>query len=230
MYANSRAVTSNQQGTHPRLPAVVARHLANTWRKPIAEHNRRAFDALLERLDQQPAALVLDSFCGTGHSTAHLARTYPDHLIVGIDRSAQRLEKHPVSAPGNYLLLQAECEDFWQLLVQHDLRPSQHYLLYPNPWPKASQLQRRIHGHAAFAVLLQLGGHLTVRSNWQTYVEEFGLALHIAGCPAAVQRVPEGPAITLFEEKYRASGHALWQLQARCEQSPASAAKTRQRQ
>ena len=185
----------------------------------MARHNIQAFEQLQRRLQLSPRALVLDSFCGTGHSTVTLAERHPDHLVVGIDKSGRRLQRHPPLRPDNCLLLQADCAATWQLLAARKLAVDYHYLLYPNPWPKARHLQRRIHGHASFPLLLQLAasgrpGRLQLRSNWQTYVEEFGVALHLAGVRGSVSRVSAAQALTLFEQKYRDSGHSLWQLSA----------------
>ena len=216
MQANSRPVSSNQVHLHPKLAMVVRRHLQKLHRAEVAAHNIQAYEALTKALSAQPRPLVLDSFCGTGHSTAALAARHPGHLVVGIDKSAQRLAKHPHSNSDNYLLLQADCEDIWKLLVRAGLRADYHYMLYPNPWPKSGHLQRRIHGHASFPLLLQLGGTLELRSNWQLYVEEFGCAMHIAGQRGCVHRLPEsGPDLSLFEQKYRRSGHALWSYTGR---------------
>ena len=210
MQANSRQVSSNQHYLHPGLANLVGKHLGSVFRKPVAPHNLRAFKDLMTQVETAPRPLVLDSFCGTGHSTAILAQRHRDHLVVGIDKSAQRLGKHAAGSTDNYILLQADCEDIWQLLLQEGLVADYHYLLYPNPWPKARYLQRRIHGHASFAWLLQLGGRIELRSNWQVYVEEFGLAMHVAGYRGRVAKIPEGPDLTLFEQKYRLSGHDLW--------------------
>ena len=83
----------------------------------------------------------------------------------------------------------------------------------PTPWPKSKHLKRRVHGHPAFKLLLQLGGRIELRSNWQVYVEEFAVAMHLAGVRGLVQMVPEtAPAISLFERKYRDSDHHLWRF------------------
>ena len=179
----------------------------------------------MAQLNAAPRPLVLDSFCGTGHSTETLARRHPDHLVVGIDKSSERLARHQAGPADNYLLLQADCEDIWQLLVQEQQAVDYHYLLYPNPWPKAKHLQRRVHGHGSFPWLLQLGnraspgraspGRIELRSNWQVYVEEFGLAMHLAGYRGRVTRVPAGPDLSLFEQKYRQSGHDVWAFTAK---------------
>ncbi len=216
MQANSRPVSSNQQHLHPGLADIVHRHLHTTHRAEVATHNIQAYEALTAALNAKPRPLVLDSFCGTGHSTAALATRHPGHLIVGIDKSAQRLAKHPHISGDNYLLLRADCEDIWHLLARAGLRTDYHYMLYPNPWPKAGHLRRRIHGHASFPLLLQLGGTLELRSNWQVYVEEFGCAMHLAGQRGHISRVAEnGPDLSLFEQKYRRSGHDLWSCTVR---------------
>jgi len=190
---------------------VVGRHLQTVDRSGVAAHSHVAFTALTGALAARHRPLVLDSFCGTGHSTAMLAERHPHHLVVGVDKSASRLARHPGGNRDNYLLLRATCEDVWRLLVQERLRVDYHYLLYPNPWPKAAHLRRRVHGHPAFPLLLRLGGRLELRSNWQVYVEEFGTAMHIAGQRGRVDTVAEHcPAISLFEKKYRDSGHPLW--------------------
>jgi tRNA G46 methylase TrmB len=215
---NSRRVSSTQQGIHPRLPSVLRRHLGTQDRTPIADHNRRAFETLWERLAAEARPLVLDSFCGTGYSTAQLAARHPDHLVVGIDKSAHRVARHRRVNDRDYLLLRAECEPLWTLLARSGTRLDYHYLLYPNPWPKPAQLRRRVHGHPAFAALLQLGGRLELRSNWQLYVEEFGVAAHLAGHPGRVSMLPAEGAdaadLSLFERKYRRSGHTLWRFRA----------------
>ncbi|WP_232059038.1 tRNA (guanine(46)-N(7))-methyltransferase TrmB [Kineobactrum salinum] len=201
-------------GAHPRLAEVVQRHLRQPHRQPLAARNDAAWNRLEQALDRG-RPLVLDSFCGTGMSTALLAAQHPEHLVVGIDKSAHRLARHQRTAESErYLLLQADCEDIWQRLWQGGWQLDYHYLLYPNPWPKAAHLQRRIHGHPGLRALLALGGQLELRSNWQLYVEEFGLALHIAGRRGWVARLPEQASLTLFEEKYRRSGQPLWQYRA----------------
>ena len=210
MQAPSRQPSSNQQHLHPKLAATVRKHLKTASRKPVASHSSAAFELLLQELAERPRQLVLDSFCGTGHSTAALAQRHPEHLVVGIDKSGHRLAKQPGDLPDNSLLLQAECEDLWQLLVLRGIVVNYHYLLYPNPWPKAKHLQRRVHGSAGFFWLLQLGGRIDLRSNWQIYVEEFGVAMHLAAHPGSVARVMPTPPLSLFERKYLDSGHELW--------------------
>ncbi|MFT6288132.1 MAG: tRNA (guanine-N7-)-methyltransferase [Halieaceae bacterium] len=216
MQVDSLKVSSNQNHTHPDLPAVLQRHTAKSWKPPIATFNQHAFNTIEAKLAESRQPLILDSFCGTGHSTARLAVMHPNHLVIGIDKSAHRLARHPGQQTSNYLLLQAECEPLWMLLTEHGLRLDFHYLLYPNPWPKKAHLKRRIHGHPAFPLLLALGGRVELRSNWQTYVEEFGLAMLLSGVSGCTRRLLPQEPLTLFEQKYHSSGHDLWQYTGTC--------------
>lgn len=221
MHTGSRTVSSNQSHVHPRLARLVHRHLASTYRRPVAGHSRDAYRLLSDRLLQAKTPLVLDSFCGTGHSTQQLARRFPNFLVVGVDKSASRLARHPGDGGENLLLLQADCEDIWQQLVADGHKLEHHCLFYPNPWPKAKHLQRRVHGHGSFPLLIKLGGAITLRSNWQIYVEEFGLAMHLCGRQGVVSRVDARQPISLFERKYQDSQHILWQYHAAKLRDPA---------
>ena len=57
---------------------------------------------------------------------------------------------------------------------------------------------------------------MNYKSNWQLYVEEFGVALFQLDVPAQVQCIgAEAPPMTRFEHKYRESGQDLWCLRAK---------------
>ncbi|MDF2177801.1 SAM-dependent methyltransferase [Aliiglaciecola sp. CAU 1673] len=214
---NSKWVTSNQNGPHEKLPELVQRHLASPSQKPFSEHTLTAFEQAQAWLHGWQGPLILDSCCGVGESTANLAALYPDARVIGVDKSALRTGKHEANyanSNANYLVLRADLKDFWRLAHQAGWQLQKHYLLYPNPWPKSMHVKRRWHGSAAFADLLKLGGHLTLRSNWQLYVEEFALALAIAGIDTEVKPYASSEAITPFERKYWASGQQSWQLEA----------------
>jgi tRNA (guanine-N7-)-methyltransferase len=211
MRANSRPVRTSQQLPHPRLAALAARHAGSSFRKPPAPYSRDAFARLLAAWDGR-APLVLDAGCGTGASTLTLARRYPQSLVVGVDQSAARLAQGTQqAAPANALLLRADVVDIWLLLAERRMRLARHYLLYPNPWPKPAQVMRRWPAHPLFPALLGLGGVLECRSNWRVYIEEFALAVQLAGggTPDCGVFVPEQP-LTPFERKYRDSGHPLY--------------------
>ncbi|MBZ2187801.1 SAM-dependent methyltransferase [Alcanivorax sp. JB21] len=219
MFGNSKPVVSNQTGIHQDLFRTVQRHLTRTWQAPVAEHTRAAFaEALAWLAERQDAPVILDSGCGTARSSRWLAAQHPGAAVIGIDQSAHRLARgrDAGALPDNLLLLRAECADFWRLAEEGGWRLMAHYLLYPNPWPKAAHLKRRWHGHPVFPSLLNLGGTLEVRSNWPIYLQEMQAALGQAAIPSTLDELPAdaGEAVTDFELKYLHSGHALWRLQA----------------
>jgi tRNA G46 methylase TrmB len=216
---NSRFVTSNQLGVHDKLDEVVKKHLASEFKKPFAQHSVDAFAVANDMVLQTTKPLILDSCCGVGESTANLAALYPDHLVVGVDKSDHRVAKHDLAyrnQQDNYLLVRADLNDFWRLALQHDWqqRIAKHFILYPNPWPKSAHLKRRWHGTAVFPTILQLGGELLVRSNWRIYIEEFQRALELAGQDSHLELYHSEQPITPFERKYWASGQQSWQVTA----------------
>lgn len=215
MHASSRAIVTNQSGPHEDLGRRVARALAHPLRKPVAEHTRTAFQMAGEWLsDRHGMPLVLDAGCGVGLSTRRLAARFPDHAVIGVDRSESRLTREHGPLPDNALLVRADLVDFWRLALMAGWRPARHYLLYPNPYPKAAHLKMRWQGHPVLPVILALGGRLELRSNWRLYVEEFALAVTQAtGQPAEVEpHAAAGDFLTPFEQKYHESGQALWKL------------------
>lgn len=212
----SRIITSNQENLHPRLHDTVRKHLTTTFRRPIPEYSQRVFDSVFTHIDSFTGPLFFDSYCGVGESTVYLAEANPEALIIGLDKSAHRLNKHDdhyrQTGIDNYLLVRADVDDFWRLAQQASWQLHSHYLLYPNPWPKAAHFQRRCHGSPLFPTLLALGGTVELRSNWKCYLEEFAVALQLAGQQADVSSWEATQPITPFERKYRDSGQILWRL------------------
>lgn len=211
-----RQINSNQDGIHENLEGIVNKHLKNKFRKPIAQHTQDAFNALKgiveTGINENKKGLIFDSCCGTGVSTKKLALLNPNSLVIGIDRSKVRLEKeYNNELPENAYLVQAECSDFWRLALNEGWKLEKHSIFYPNPYPKATHLKRRWHAHPAFPSLLALGGELELRTNWKLYAEEFCSALNIAGMACeGVNIIDPDNTMTLFEKKYKQSGHELY--------------------
>lgn len=216
MHANSRPVISNQSGIHNQLHELLQRHASSTYLKPIAASSYDAFESAIHAWNVAgKVPLIIDAGCGVGLSTRQIALKRPDSFVIGIDQSADRLSREirwNGSVPDNFIQVRADLVDFWRLMLHACVRPVHHYLLYPNPWPKKSQLSRRWHGHPVFPSLIALGGEIECRSNWRIYIEEFASALtqlsdQHTDCEVFV---PEPEALTPFEDKYRHSGHELW--------------------
>ncbi|MBT8061736.1 MAG: SAM-dependent methyltransferase [Xanthomonadales bacterium] len=222
MNAESRPVRSAQTEVHPRLEQTIRKHLAQPWRQPLHQPTVAAFKRLQRMLGRQgrSARIILDSGCGTGTSTRRTAAQCPGSLVLGVDRSIDRLGKtgHD-SFPAreqNLVWLRADLPSFWVLASQAGWKLDRHLLLYPNPYPKAAHLQRRWHGHPVFPRMLSLGGELELRSNWLVYMLEFALAVELLGMVRPViETIKQPDSASRFEAKYHDSGQALYRLVVR---------------
>lgn len=232
----ARSVTSNQIELYKNLEAVVRKYAATTFLRPVAGHTREAFERVCDFVRgfnaSDCAELVLDSGCGTGESTLHLAKKFPNVPVIGIDKSAVRLSKAgnerqlEVSAgascdiPANAFWVRAELLDFWRLALEKveagEWKILHHALYYPNPWPKESEATRRFHLHPIFPTLLRLSPVTELRTNWEIYAREFAEAAHVLGDALSLKFNvelgafdPENPE-TAFERKYKEARQQLW--------------------
>jgi tRNA (guanine-N7-)-methyltransferase len=221
---NSRPVSSRQREVHPRLVAALDAHVSQAWRAPLHPPTVEAFEALQRLTGQTAADLVLDAGCGTGESTRQIARALPECLVIGVDKSADRLRRGGIlrypHREGNAIWLRADLATFWRLALEAGWRLRRHYLLYPNPWPKPAHLRRRWHAHPVFPHLLRLGGVLEMRSNWRVYAQEFAVAVNrVLGAGARPSALGDTLVTSPFERKYRASGHPLYSVSVSCDSS-----------
>ena len=250
-HSHAKEVLSNQEGPFKDLEKLVRKYACTPYLRPIADHTRLAF-ADAEQfianfytkhqptpsagMSTKPLPVILDSGCGTGESTFHLAHQFPGYPVIGIDKSAVRLDKAnknsglPQPLPRNAFYVRAELIDFWRLALEKVIAGQwtipYHALYYPNPWPKQSEAGRRFHLHPIFPTLMHLALVTELRTNWEIYAQEFTQAARILqempasdcfpssrvamtiGCEAFE---PEQP-ITAFERKYRAASQQLWQV------------------
>lgn len=219
-FGNSKEIITNQEGIHEKLTEVVEKHLATPSKKPFQQHTLDAFEQVKERLKGHQGDIILDACCGVGQSTRLIAKRHPDAFVIGVDKSAARINKDDqfliedtdTSQVDNFILVRADLNDFYRLLMNEKWQINKHFILYPNPWPKSKHLQRRWHGSAVFPQIIALGQTIELRSNWRLYLEEFLQAAEIAGRSGHISLVEDESPLTPFEAKYQASGQQCWQL------------------
>ncbi len=233
-HSQAREVHSNQEGPFKDLEKLVRKYACTPYLRPIADHTRLAFadaeqfiaDFYTKRhAGSAPHPVILDSGCGTGESTLHLAHQFPGYPIIGIDKSAVRLEKASQSVnstirdlPSNAFYVRAELIDFWRLALEKVTAGlwtiPYHALYYPNPWPKQSEATRRFHLHPIFPTLIRLALTTELRTNWEIYAQEFAQAASLLSPNAnvTIQLIKEGEPITAFERKYKNACQQLWQV------------------
>jgi tRNA G46 methylase TrmB len=253
----ANSVTSNQESLHKDLEEVVRKYARTTFLRPIADHTREAFaevETFVEMFygkngdpgtasgvtnairdgapganaETAPRAVILDSGCGTGESTIHIAHRFPGIPVIGIDKSCARLNKagNPSQTageevPANAFWIRAELLDFWRLALDFVKSGKwtipYHAVYYPNPWPKQSEATRRFHMHPIFPTLLALGKTIELRTNWDIYAREFAEAARIvfeeraeAGMTIKCESFDPIAPETAFERKYKEARQTLW--------------------
>lgn len=239
-----RPVTSNQDDIYKDLETVVRKYATTDFLRPVADHTQKAFaetEFFIEEFyaihgGKNKAAktqtVILDSGCGTGESTLHLARRFPQFPVIGIDKSALRLNRAGKrqssgqdEVPPNVFWVRAELLDFWKLALNMvktgRWQIPYHALFYPNPWPKQSEATRRFHLHPIFPTLMQLSTSIELRTNWEIYAREFAKASETLAkilpeaFPFAQIKCSEfspQEAQTAFERKYKEARQQLWRV------------------
>lgn len=244
---NPKAVTSNQTDIYKNLEQVVRKYAATRFLRPVADHTREAFESarqfvqnfyetvgsipvvipgstgdLTDPIAKGTFPVILDSGCGTGESTLHLARRFPGVPVIGIDKSAVRLnkagnehqlenvspldsrlrenDKENLAIPANAFWVRGELLDFWRLALD-EVQAGRwtiphHAVFYPNPWPKESEATRRFHLHPIFPTMMALGHVTELRTNWEIYAREFAEAARILADSNASAGSPILPTIT----------------------------------
>ena len=211
---NSKQVSSNQTETHPKLSRIISRHLHFSFKKPISPRALKTLDEIGESIKNHKGPLVLDSGCGTGESTIRIAELWPESLVLGIDKSASRLQRARRKSPfPNAHFFQILLEDCWLYACKNRWPLDAHFLLYPNPWPKKKHLGRRWYAHPIFKTLLHLSPHLQIRTNWHLYAEDFvDSALALSFGNISLETCHPVSPLTAFEKKYAASGHSIYKI------------------
>ena len=219
MKVNSKFVTSDQIDIHPDLEKVVLKNMKNIFAKPYTPFARQSYENILDRYIKGTfEKLVLDIGCGVGESTYHLAQKHSDALVIGVDKSEDRIlrnNKFKKELPKNMMLVRADIIDLLRLIYQDrdQFKIAYQYILYPNPYPKQKHLKLRWYGHSLFKYMMLLNTPMEIRSNWLLYLKEFELSakLYMALESKIEQYIPE-IMITPFERKYFNSNHQLFRL------------------
>ena len=102
------AIRTNHLGIHSS--ATKHRHRqqqCTTYHRPIADHAQQCFKGLDERIKARPAPIILDSGCGRGLSSQILAQRYPEHWVIALDQSKDRMKV--LSANMTRLNMTPEC-------------------------------------------------------------------------------------------------------------------------
>lgn len=219
----------SNQGDQPykNLEKVIAKHAQHAFQRNIPDLQQEIFESVDKIVRHENKPMILDGGCGRGMSTEVLAQQYPDHLIIGLDKSIHRLSQNAhwhsnntntssfIQQHENLLFVQADLFDFVLLAHQAHWQFAKQCYFYPNPWPKSHHFKRRLHGHPAFPLLLDLSPIIEIRSNWRIYCEEWIQATELLKPNAKTELITlnniDRP-ISHFEQKYVQTKETLYQM------------------
>ena len=214
MRKSSPRVLTNQTGPHPKLKQIPVNTSAYTACYPVSLNVLEICQNIKKEQEKNDWSLLLDSGCGTGDSTINIAKSHPDCLVIGIDKSSKRLNQAQEKIKSeNVRFITANLVEFWIGLKLVNASIAANFILYPNPWPKQKHLRKRWHAHPVMPLLPMISKYIELRTNWRIYAEEFcGSLTKLTGSVIAVERIYPNNPISAFEEKYFESNHDLFRL------------------
>lgn len=214
---NSKNVETPQKGIHEKLEEIVIRHKKTEYKRPISHFTQEKYQEIEDKIFGRE--LIIDAGCGVGMSSYQIALENPNQLVLGIDRSDDRLERKNYfkkSLPPNLIFMRGKLDEWWPLLFSlhqaKKLKVIKNYILYPNPYPKPKSLKLRWHAHPVFRLLMEFNAPIELRSNFKLYLEEFLFAANLYGKEGTLGVLNVAEPLTAFEKKYANSGQELYVL------------------
>jgi tRNA (guanine-N7-)-methyltransferase len=199
------------------MTTVLQQKSFNPIWSPIHETEQRW------RLARNNRPLVIEIGPGVGLHPIQYAKAQPQDFIVAIEKTTAKFNKFAgrvVNHPqlDNIAAVHANAVEWITRNIQAN-EVSAYYLLYPNPYPKESQKNKRLM-HMPFMQYLiatmRLGATITLATNIESFYQEAKEQWQaISNFRLVVDRVfVEGEQVprTHFERKYLAAGQQCFEL------------------
>lgn len=212
---NSKRITNYKLLKREEIYSILKKYDLNS-QKPLSSYCEDVFSQIC-RFSQ--TEIIIDCFCGIGESTYHLAKKYPDQLVIGFDKSLNRLEKQNSFKDGlqkNVLLLQADVYDFYQVIEQIKKETGKkivkQFIFYPNPWPKKKNCKKRVYLNNVIPYIFAQESTVEIRSNWGRFLVEFSYVAEFYQFDFRFEQLNIKTPLTPFEKKYYLSAQNLNRL------------------
>ena len=178
------------------------------------------FSKIIARIENS-SKISIEIGCGVGLHPIQFATANKDHLVIAIERTNERSRKAiknvKDSKCDNLIFIHADAINW----ITHFVKPStisQYFILYPNPYPKEKQANKRFVNMPFMAYLIETllpSGKITIASNINTYCEEALNTMvetwHL-NIIENIQIVETSVPRTHFEKKYLERGESCQNL------------------
>jgi len=180
---------------------------------PLASHFRT--------LKSDAQALVVEIGCGVGLHPIQFAQKNPDTFIIAIEKTADKFDKFQRRFEHHNLPNLLPVHANVQHWVPQHLQANEvdaYYMLYPNPYPKESQKNKRFMNMPFMACVIKTlkpGGQITLATNELFYYEEAkAVFVDTWGLDCIEDRIiaADEPPRTHFEKKYLSRGARCYNL------------------
>jgi len=167
------------------------------------------------------SGLILDIGSGTGLSSLQLAKEYPKNIVIGIERTKEKFrifKNHANEAKlANLYPINEDAIPFVTQFIA-DKSLCQIHILYPNPYPKEKQSNKRFHNMPFMSELIKKmepGCTITQATNIKSYHEEAVAAfVNQWGFKSLKEyKVDSGSKRTNFEIKYLARDETCYGIE-----------------
>lgn len=165
--------------------------------------------------------LCVEIGAGQGWFAVQFAQAHPHKTLIAIERTQTRfakLQQRVAHNPcGNVIPIRADAVH-WIAHVLPECSVDQYFIFYPNPYPKASQQNKRFHAMPFMGYLIQTlkpKGTLTLTTNQDFYYAEAKDYLEqVWGFTCCGDRLlpATSPPRTHFEKKYLERGDRCYEL------------------
>lgn len=205
-----------------RLTGAQQRALTDLWPNYGVDSGHGVLD--LQALFHNRNPVILEIGFGNGDSTWQIARANPSENFIGVE----------VHRPGvGHLLLKLQqeglenvrvaCADAVVFLRECLADGALHgvQLYFPDPWPKARHLKRRIIQQGFIQLLAQkiaAGGILHMATDWQPYAQHMLAVMHNSAAfantagSAGYSARPSSRPLTKYEARAQRLGHRVFDL------------------
>lgn len=165
--------------------------------------------------------LILEIGFGRGTFLVHLARTYPDHNILGIEVSNRCLDAAERTIARLGLLNARVIHGRAEMVLHHLIEPEslvQVHINFPDPWFKTSHSHRRLMQRDTLDAIinrLRPGGLFYLATDIRAYAEMSAELLESS--PALINQLPDrwsaslpGRVITKYEARAKTEGRQCY--------------------